>query len=300
MPALIDLRRRIKSIRNTQQITQAMKTVSTAKFKKAQRSILQARPYWHTLPSFLQRAVLWREGVHHPLIEKRKERKVIVVVITSDKGLCGAFNSNLLARAAEYCKEKAKTCDLRLVLIGKKAVMFFRRLTYSVERAYAEKTQNLTAEDLRELAQFLIREYSLLRTDAVYVWYNEFRSILSPRITLYQLLPVEVPKKEKGEEEEGIESPEERPPGLFPDWEPEAGLSLELLLPLYVENEVTHFFFESIAAEHAARMMAMENATHNAEDLIEDLTLVSNKLRQGSITKELLEIMTAVDALAKK
>ena len=187
MPALIDLRRRIKSVRNTQQITQAMKTVSTAKFKKAQRRVLQARPYWHTFPSLLHRVILWREGIHHPLIEKRDENKAIVVVITSDKGLCGAFNSNLLAKASGFCKEKAKTCDLRLVLIGRKAVMFFRRFSYPVERAYAEKTQNITREDLRELAQFLIREYSLLRTDAVYVWYNEFRSILAPHITLYSL-----------------------------------------------------------------------------------------------------------------
>jgi F-type H+-transporting ATPase subunit gamma len=299
MPALIDLRRRIKSVRNTQQITQAMKTVSTAKFKKAQRGVLQARPFWHTFPSLLHRAILWREGIHLPLLEMRDERKAIVIVLASDKGLCGAFNSNLLAKASEYCKEKAKTCDLRLVLIGKKAVMFFRKFSYPVERAYAEKTQNLTMEDLRELARFLIREYSLLRTDAVYVWYNEFRSILAPHITLYKLLPVEVQKKEKVKEKE-TEHPEEVPYGLSADWEPGAKPSYELLLPLYVENEITHFFFESIAAEHAARMMAMENATHNAEDLIKDLTLVSNKIRQAGITKELLEIMTAVDALAKK
>ncbi len=299
MPALIDLRRRIKSVRNTQQITQAMKTVSTAKFKKAQRAILQGRHYWHTFPSLLHRALLWREDTPHPLIDERDERKAIVVILASDKGLCGAFNSNLLARAAEYCQEKAKTCDLRLVLIGKKAVMFFKRLTYTVERSYTEKTESLTLADLRELAQFLIREYSLLRTDAVYVWYNEFRSILAPHITLYQLLPVEVQKKENGEDK-GTERPEEIPFGLVPDWEPEARPSFDLLLPRYIENEITHFFFESIAAEHAARMMAMENATHNAEDLIEDLTLVSNKIRQASITRELLEIMTAVDALAKK
>ncbi len=299
MPALIDLRRRIKSVRNTQQITQAMKTVSTAKFKKAQRSVLQARHYWHTFPSLIHRVILWRGGIHHPLLQKRDERKAIIVILTSDKGLCGAFNSNLLARAAEYCKEKVKTCDLRLVLIGKKAVMFFKRLPYPVERAYAEKTQNLTMDDLGELVQFLIREYSLLRTDAVYVWYNEFRSILAPHITLYKLLPVEVQKKEKGEEKE-VGQAEEMSFGLSPDWEPETKPSFELLLPQYIENEITHFFFESVAAEHAARMMAMENATHNAEDLIEDLTLVSNKIRQASITKELLEIMTAVDALTKR
>jgi F-type H+-transporting ATPase subunit gamma len=293
MPAQIDLRRRIKSVWNTQQITQAMKTVSTAKFKKAQRTVLQARPFWHTLPSLVQRATLWREDVRHPLLEIREEQKAIVVVITSDKGLCGAFNSNLLAEATEFCAEKSKTCDLRLVLIGKKAVMFFKKYPYLVERAYADDTQNLTREDLEDLAQFLIREFSLVRADAVYVVYNEFRSILAPHIILYKLLPVEIQKK-------GVEKKEEVPFGLIPDWEPEAKIILETLLPLHVQNEITHFFSESIAAEHAARMMAMDNATKNADDLIEDLTLELNKIRQASITKELLEIMTAVEALAKK
>ena len=293
MPALIDLRRRIKSVWNTQQITQAMKTVSSAKFKKAQRTVLQARPFWHTFPSLIQRAILWRENVRHPLLEKREEQKTIVAVITSDKGLCGAFNANLLNKAAEFCAEKSKTSDLRLVLIGKKAVMFFKKYPYLVERSYADDTQKLTREDLEDLVQFLIREFSLVRTDAVYVVYNEFRSILAPHIILYKLLPVEIQKK-------GAEKKEELPFGLIPDWEPEAKTFLETLLPLYVQNEITHFFSESIAAEHAARMMAMDNATKNAEDLIGDLTLELNKIRQASITKELLEIMTAVEALAKK
>ncbi len=296
MPALIDLRRRIKSVRNTQQITQAMKTVSTAKFKKAQRTVLQARPFWHTFPSLIQRAILWRENVPHPLLEKREEQKTIVVVITSDKGLCGAFNANLLAEAAKFCGEKSKTSDLRLILIGKKAVRFFKKYPFLIEKTYTDNTQNLTRGDLKDLAEFLLQEFSLLRTDAVYVVYNEFRSILAPQIILYQLLPVAIQKKEEGR----TETTEELPFGLIPDWEPEAKTFMEVLLPLYVKNEITHFFSESIAAEHAARMMAMDNATNNAEDLIQDLTLELNKLRQASITKELLEIMTAVEALAEK
>lgn len=293
MPALIDLRRRIKSVRNTQQITQAMKTVSTAKFKKAQRTIFQARPFWHTFPSFIQGSILWRGTANHALLEKREEQRTIVVVITSDKGLCGAFNANLLAKAEELCGEKSKTSDLRLILIGKKAVMFFKRLPFFIETAYTDNTQNLTRKDLGDLAQFLLQEFSLMKTDAVYVVYNEFRSILAPHIIQYKLLPVEIPKKRAGPEDEA-------PLGLVPDWEPGANIMIDVLLPLYVKNEITHFFFESIAAEHAARMMAMDNATNNAEDLIEDLTLELNKVRQASITKELLEIMTAVEALAKK
>ena len=292
MPAQIDLRRRIKSVRNTQQITQAMKTVSTAKFKKAQRTVLQARPFWHTFPSLVQRAILWGEKVRHPLLAEREERKTIVVVITSDKGLCGAFNANLLTEAAAFCAEKSKTSDLRLVLIGKKAGTFFKKYPYPWMRAYTDDTQSLTRDDLEELAEFLVREFSFVRTDGVYTVYNEFRSILTPHITLYRVLPVEIPKKRAEKEELAF--------GHIPDWEPETETILGTVLPLYVQNEIAHFFFESIAAEHAARMMAMDNATKNAEDLIEDLTLDLNKIRQASITKELLEIMTAVDALAKK
>jgi F-type H+-transporting ATPase subunit gamma len=296
MPALIDLRRRIRSVRNTQQITQAMKTVSTAKFKKSQRLVLQARPYWHTFPSLLHRALLWDTTDQHPLLEEREEQKGILIVVTSDKGLCGAFNSNLLSKALDYCKVKSRTCDLKLVLMGKKAVTFFRRQPFDVERSYIDQIHKLTVEDLRELSLFLMQEYIYCRTDAVYVVYNEFKSILTPRIILIKLLPVEIHKKE----EHHFQGVEHEHFGLPPDWEPGKSHLLRVLVPKYIETQIMHFFSESLAAEHAARMMAMDNATQNAEDLIEDLTLVLNKVRQASITKELLEIMTAVDALAKK
>ncbi len=288
MPVLIDIRRRIKSVRNTQQITQAMKTVSTAKFRKAQRALLEARPWWHTLPPFLSEIFFWARAEEHPLLQKREEKKVEAVVITSDKGLAGAFNSNLLGASLSFLEKKAREAEVRLVLIGKKAVNFFRRHAFAVDRAYSDKTYKLTAEDLNELAQFLVRLYVFNRVDAVYVIYNEFKSVLSPRITTNKLLPLEIPKKI---EEQLV---------LPPDWEPEALSLLNVLLPLYVENQIRHFFFESSAAEQAARMMAMDNATENAEELIRRLTLVLNKVRQASITKELLEIMTAVEALERR
>ncbi len=287
MPALIDLRRRIKSVRNTQQITQAMKTVATAKFKKAQRLVLEARPYWHGSPDLMARVVLWAERQGHPLLARREEKKVEGVVITSDKGLAGAFNSNLLAEALAFFEDKSKDSQVNLVLMGKKAVSFFRRHRFPADRVYGDEIHNLGEEDLKDLAQFLMRLYIFNKTDAVYVAYNEFKSILSPRISLVRLLPLTPSEKEEKE-------------SLPPDWEPAPAPLLETLLPLYVEDQVRHFFFESQAAENAARMMAMDNATKNAEELIDDLTLVLNKIRQASITKELLEIMTAVEALAKK
>jgi F-type H+-transporting ATPase subunit gamma len=287
MPALIDIRRRIKSVRNTQQITQAMKTVSTAKFKKSQRSILEARPHWHNSPNLISEVVSWAGREVHPLIMDREEKKVEGLVITSDKGLCGAFNANLLEKALSFFEEKAQRSQVSLVLIGKKAFSFFRKQPFPVDRSYSEQVQNLTLGDLKELAQFLMRLYIFNKTDAVYVAYNEFKSILSPRVTVTRLLPLNLPE----EEAHGV---------LPPDWEPEASSILNSLLPFYIENQIRHFYFESQAAEHAARMMAMDNATKNAEDLIGDLTLVLNKIRQASITKELLEIMTAVEALAEK
>ena len=287
MPALIDLRRRIKSVRNTQQITQAMKSVAMAKFKKAQRIILESRPYWHGSPDLMAKVVHWDEKKEHPLLAKRDEKRVEGVVITSDKGLAGAFNSNLLAEALAFFEDKARDASVNLVLIGKKAVNFFKKSPFLVDRSYSEQAQELSQSGLKDLAQFLMRLYIYSQIDAVYVVCNEFKSILSPRITITRLLPLSPLESQEGEE-------------IPPDWEPGAVALLESLLPLYVENQIQHFFYESEAAEHAARMMAMDNATNNAEELIGDLTLVMNKIRQASITKELLEIMTAVEALAKK
>lgn len=288
MTALIDIRRRIRSVRNTQKITQAMKTVSTAKFRKAQRILLESRTWWHTLPLFLSQVFFWARKNKHPLLQKREERKVEAVVITADKGLAGAFNSSLLAEALSFVGKKATQAEVRLVLMGKKAANFFSKHPFRVDRVYSEKTHKLAAEGLNEMAQFLARLYVFHKIDSVYVVYNEFKSILSPRITISKLLPLEIPERS---EEQLI---------LPPDWEPEARALLDVLLPLYVESQIRHFYFESSAAEQAARMMAMDNATDNAEEFIRRLTLVLNKVRQALITKELLEIMTAVDALARK
>ena len=296
MPALIDLRRRIKSVRNTQQITQAMKTVSTAKFKKAQRDVLHARPYWHSFPDFLREAISLGGKIPHPLLEKRTEEKALLVIITSDKGLCGAFNANLLADAQDFYEEKSKKCDLKLILFGKKAVQQFNKPPYRIERTYTEQIQKLSEEDLKDLSRFLMQQYIFCRTDAIYVLYNEFKSILAPRITLLKMLPIELDLEAEDQKNSAVPVPV----GLLPDWEPGTSPLIDTLLPEYMEMQFVHFFAESIAAEHAARMMAMDNASKNAEDLIEELTLVLNKIRQASITKELLEIMTAVEALAKK
>lgn len=288
MPALIDLRRRIKSVRNTQQITQAMKTVATAKFKKAQRQVLETRPYWHGYPELAGLITQAAARNSHPLLEKRDEKRIEAVIITSDKGLAGAFNSNLLERTLDFLAEKNKHCEVQLTLAGKKSVFYFRRLDFQIKRQYMDRAHDLTDEGIEGLAGQLMRDYALCKSDAVYIIYNEFKSILAPSITITKLLPLEPPDLES----ESL--------AMVPDWEPEIPSILKTLLPLYVEDQLRHVFHESTAAEHAARMMAMDNATRNAEELIGDLTLVLNKIRQALITKELLEIMSAVEALAEK
>ncbi len=194
VPALIDLRRRIRSVRNTQQITQAMKTVSTAKFKKAQRSVLEGRPLWHNLPGLLERVAAWAGRQVSPLLDVRDENKLLAVVITSDKGLCGAFNSNLLARAEAFLEEKTPA-EASLVLVGKKAVNHFLKKSYPVLRAYGEKADKLSVRELKEIAHLLRGQYVFSRTDSVYIIYNEFKSILAPRVTVARVLPVPSPER---------------------------------------------------------------------------------------------------------
>jgi F-type H+-transporting ATPase subunit gamma len=285
MATLIDLRRRIRSVRNSQQITQAMKTVSTAKFRKAQRTVQEARPFWHLFPELMDRLAYWAATGSHPLLLRRDEKKIEVVVITADKGLAGAYNSNLLAAADAFIDGKEKGAAVRLALIGKKAVAHFRKCPLPVDRAYGERTDRLTREELRDLAELLMREYAFQKIDAVYIVTNEFKSILAPRIMTHRVLPVE---PRPGTENSAT---------WLPDWEPGPARLAASLLPLYVESQIHHAFHESQAAEQAARMMAMDNATKNAEELIDDLVLQLNKIRQAGITRELLEIMTAVEAL---
>ena len=288
MPTLIDLRRRIRSVQNSEQITQAMKTVSTAKFRKAQRTVQEARPFWHLFPELMNRLAYWAAAGSHPLLLRRDEKKVEVIVITSDKGLAGAYNSNLLAAAEAFIREKEKTAGVRLVLIGKKAVNFFRKHPHPIDRTFADRTDRLGREELRDLSEFLMRQYAFQKIDAVTIVTNEFKSILAPRIMIHKVLPLEP------------DAGKEASAALPPDWEPGDRRLADFLLPLYVESQIHHAFHESQAAEQAARMMAMDNATKNAEELIDDLVLQLNKIRQAGITKELLEIMTAVEALSQK
>ncbi|MDI6848454.1 MAG: ATP synthase F1 subunit gamma [Candidatus Saccharicenans sp.] len=288
MPTLIDLRRRIQSVRNSQQVTQAMKTVATARYKKAHRKVVERRPFWHSFPDLAISLSQASGRPAHPFLEVRPEKRIEVLVITSDKGLCGAFNSNLLVAAMTFLEQKKEKATLEVVAIGRKAGAHFKRLKYPVIRSYAEGVDKKTNQISRELSRHLEYRIFFNRVDAVYVIYNEFRSLVAPRLTVSRLLPL------TGQAEDL------RPDRLRPDWEPEAGRIIDYLLRFYLRYQLEHCLLESQAAEQASRMMAMENATKNAEELISDLVLLLNKIRQASITRELLEIQTAVEALKQQ
>ena len=285
MSTIIDLRRRIQSVRNSQQVTQAMKTVATSRYRRAQRQVVARRPFWHTLPELVISFTQDLSLEEHPYLQVRPEKKIVAVIITSDKGLCGAFNSNLLTTAASFLGEKRKSSQLAIIPIGKKAVNFARNLPWPVAASYSDGVEKKITAISRSLNQYIDYEFTRQNVDAVYVLYNEFRSIAAPRITISRLLPVTADSSGQ--------------PGgqLEPLWEQRASTIINYLLKFYLQAQVEHSLLESQAAEQAARMMAMENASRNAEELISDLVLLLNKMRQAAIPIELLEFQTTVEAL---
>jgi len=285
LSTIIDLRRRIQSVRNSQQITQAMKTVATSRYRRAQKQVVARRPFWHTFPELVISLTRELNLAEHPYLQVRPEKKLLVVVITSDKGLCGAFNSNLLNLAASFINEKGKDSQLALIPIGKKAVNFSRNFSWPVAISYSDGVEKKITAISQSLSRYFDYEFTRQNVDAIYLIYNEFRSVLASRLTTTRLLPLVADLPARSAEH------------LEPIWEQEASTMISYLLKFYLKSQLEHVLFESQVAEQAARMMAMENATRNAKELISSLVLLLNKMRQAAITKELLEIQTTVEAL---
>ncbi len=283
MPSLIDIRRRIKSVRNTQQITKAMKMVSAAKLRRAQDRVIASRPYGAALRGLLTdvaAAAGADESVAaNPLLARRPEQRVQLVLITSDKGLAGAFNANLIKAAQRFAVEHQPAAT-DFMLIGRKGRDFFlkRGVPITGEHLGMAKVQY---EDAAGIAQKLMERFRSEEIDAVYLLYNEFKSVMAQKVTLAQVLPMELPKQA-----EPVDFIFETP----------AVEMLAGLLPRYVESELYRALLESAAAEHAARMTAMDAATSNASDMIETLTLYMNRVRQASITKEIIEVVSGAAA----
>jgi F-type H+-transporting ATPase subunit gamma len=286
MPSLIDIRRRIRSVKNMQQITKAMKMVSAAKLRRAQERALASRPYSNIMSRVLANVAAASAGTDEvadlPLLQVREEKRVQLIVVSSDTGLAGAFNSNLL-RAAQRFIDQRDRAGLRIETIGRKGRDYFKRRNFSVSGEHIGVVEKPNIEKAREIAHKMIDLYSKAEIDAVYLVVNEFKSVMAPHLVTRKILPVELP--EGGGEQ--IDYIYEQPPGDL----------LRVLLPRYVEVSIYRAMLESLSAYHAARMTAMDAASSNAGDVIQSLTLNLNRVRQASITREIIEIVSGAAAL---
>jgi F-type H+-transporting ATPase subunit gamma len=285
MPSLIDIRRRIRSVKNTQQITKAMKMVSAAKLRRAQDRVIAARPYASLLRQMLANVVAavqsGEEGASNPLLVTRPEKRIELLFITGEKGLAGAFNTNLIKASVRFVKEEHVDASVSFTLIGRKGRDYYRRRSVSIFAEHVGVLNNVRFPDAAEIAKEAIERFRNEETDAVYLINNEFKSVMAQKLNVTRVLPVELPA-----DAAGIDYIFEQPPSEL----------LAALLPQYVEMEIYRAMLESVAAEHAARMTAMDAATSNAADMIERLTLYMNRVRQASITKEIIEVVSGAAA----
>jgi len=275
-----DIRRRIRSVRNMQQITKAMKMVSAAKLRKAQQKLNAARPYAHQLQGVLGRLAQVQMDEVHPLLKKRPVQKVVYVVITSDRGLCGGYNSNLIRKTVGLIAETPQ--EVKLVTVGRKGRDYFRRGKIEFLAEFVALGDDPSYNQAKEIAQKVVRLYEQGEADEVYLMYTEFVSAINARPTQVKLLPIEKPEGKQSKQYIFEPSPEE---------------ILASLLPKYVETQIFRSILEGKASEQGARMTAMSSATDNAKDMIDRLSLIMNRARQAAITKEISEIVGGAAAL---
>jgi F-type H+-transporting ATPase subunit gamma len=288
---LRDIKRRIDAIDNTKQITRAMYMVAAAKLQQAEERVNRARPYAAELAAMLGRLADEGGAGGHPLLEQREAEQKTYVVITGDRGLCGSYNANVLREAELVLGEEELPYEL--VTVGKKGRDQLRRNDFSIFREYSDIGEEISYEQARDIAVFLARRFAEGETDRVIVLFTEFKSALSQNVQCRQWLPVTA----SGFVEE--EAAEEESAGMKPDhfFEPSAEELFDELLPRYTQNQFYQMLMESKASEHGARMTAMKNATDNAEELIETLTLDFNRARQAAITREISEIVGGAEAI---
>ena len=294
MATLKVIRKRIASIRNTQQITKAMKMVSAAKLRRAQEALMQARPYAEKMAALLENLSARVPPEAHPLLKAREEKRVDLLLVTADRGLCGGYNANLI-RAAEgffrnHRQNKQNRNDkqdreVRLVVVGRKGVDYFRRRKVEIADRHINVWTRSPEEFAAELGEKMIGRFLREESAAIYILYSRFRSALSQVPTLEKLVPISA---------EAEVTEEQLTEYLF---EPGVDALLASLLPKVVEVRIYHALMEAVASEHGARMTAMDNATTNAGEMIGTLTLQMNRARQASITKELMEIVSTAEAL---
>jgi F-type H+-transporting ATPase subunit gamma len=295
MPSLKAVRLRIASVKSTQKITRAMKLVAAAKLRRAQDAIVAARPYANALAEAVSELAARAGGEAHPMLQQREPRRVSLVVLSSDRGLCGGFNANVGRATLRFIEEKKAAGSLdevRVEMVGRKGRDYLRRRKVELTHEFAGAAGDTAIERAKEVAFTVSDDFANNRTDAVYIIYNEFKSAVSQKVVTVPLLPVAPVAKQEA-------TPDAKPDEGALDflYEPSKEELLTLLLPLFIENQIFRAMLESIASEFGARMTSMENATNNATDMIDRLTLQYNRARQASITKELMEIVGGAEAL---
>jgi F-type H+-transporting ATPase subunit gamma len=303
MATLLDFRRRIRSVKNTQQITRAMKFVAAARLRRAQESALAARPYALELARMLRSIMSRIEDPEHALLAKRPEKNILVIVLSGERGLAGAFNSNILRKAGDFLRKNSDK-KITVVPVGKKGRDSLRKAGFPFAAEYVNVLSRVEFSVAREISALVTDLYTKEEIDAVYIAFSEFKSVMTANLKIEKLLPVEDIRDDEnppaGDDKAAQHSakPDEKTKNDTPvDYiyeQPEQRL-LGKLLPRYIETQVLRSMLESSAAEYAARMVAMDSATKNAGDVIEALTLHMNKVRQAAITKEIIEIVSGAN-----
>ncbi|MDQ5844795.1 MAG: ATP synthase F1 subunit gamma [Acidobacteriota bacterium] len=295
MPNLLDIRRRLKSVKNTQQITKAMKMVSAAKLKRAQDRVVTARPFANKMMEVMSGvADRTDEDFHHPLLDTRGDERYLLVLITADKGLCGAFNTNLIKAAQAFINENPGK-QIEILAVGRKGRDFFRRRNATVAGEYIGLTGKGRVEfsEALDVARDVIQRFTEDKSiDKAFVVYNEFKSVLQQRVVTAQLLPV---ARQTAADDSGAASQSVSRVDYI--YEQPAAEIFARLLPRLVETQIFRALLESVASEHGARMTAMDSASKNARELIDSLTLNMNRVRQAAITNEIIEVVSGAAAL---
>jgi F-type H+-transporting ATPase subunit gamma len=291
MATLLDFRRRIRSVKSTQQITRAMKFVAAARLRRAQEAALAARPYAKELARVLRSTMSRIAEPQHPLLARRPEERVLAIVLTGERGLAGAFNTNILRKANEFFRAH-KGKKISVVPVGKKGRDSLKKAGFNLIAEYVNVLARVDFATAREIATLVTELYTKEEIDSVYVVFSEFKTVMASNLVVEKLLPVEAIREE---EETAAEKASAQVDYIYE--QPEEQL-MSKLLPRYVETQLLRAMLESSAAEHGARMTAMESATKNAGDVIEALTLHMNKVRQAAITKEIIEIVSGASTTA--
>src|SRR5271168_4965579 len=297
MATLLDFRRRIRSVKNTQQITRAMKFVAAARLRRAQEAAIAARPYAEELARMLRSIMSRVEEPEHPLLAKRPEQNILVIVLSGERGLAGAFNSNILRKAGDFIRKQSGK-KIVAIPVGKKGRDSLKKEGFQFAAEYVNVLAKVEFSVARDIAALVTELYAKKEIDAVYIVFSEFKSVMTANLVVQKLLPVEEIREEAGKSEnpgeKGSDTKKDETPVDYIYEQPEEQL-LGKLLPRYIETQVLRSMLESSAAEYAARMVAMDSATKNAGDVIEALTLHMNKVRQAAITKEIIEIVSGAN-----